>query len=325
MKRLYIIGNGFDLEHGLETKYSQFKKYLINKHPNYYQEYDGLLESKIGNHGEIVFDMDELVGAIISVIDHIDSEFANQKDYPEWNKLEEHVGTKYAYTILDHNEFFLNKNDWGNMNDSYDKVRISSYNNNEILSGDLEAAYTSFKGLFDDWVRDYCANISFDCVGKIDTPSFKDSVFLNFNYTSTLEDVYGVDRNNICYVHGYAKDYNSEIFFGHGEKNVRFELSDVYLGAENSFEDILKKMRKDTEKAFRNNTDFFNRLGSIEEIYSFGFSFSDVDMEYIDAIRSRVNVEKVIWYFNKHDYIEKRESIKRIADMGFKVAKTEIW
>ena len=48
-------------------------------------------------------------------------------------------------------------------------------------------------------------------------------------------------------------------------------------------------------------------------------------MEYIDAIRSRVNVEKVIWYFNKHDYKEKRESIKKIADMGFKVAKTDIW
>ena len=29
MKRLFIIGNGFDIAHGLNTKYSHFMKYLL--------------------------------------------------------------------------------------------------------------------------------------------------------------------------------------------------------------------------------------------------------------------------------------------------------
>lgn len=29
MKTLYILGNGFDIAHGLKTKYSDFYKYLL--------------------------------------------------------------------------------------------------------------------------------------------------------------------------------------------------------------------------------------------------------------------------------------------------------
>ena len=32
MKRLWILGNGFDLSHGLNTSYEDFRKYLIAKY-----------------------------------------------------------------------------------------------------------------------------------------------------------------------------------------------------------------------------------------------------------------------------------------------------
>ena len=37
MDKLYIIGNGFDLNHELNTRYTDFKEWLKNKKPNIYK------------------------------------------------------------------------------------------------------------------------------------------------------------------------------------------------------------------------------------------------------------------------------------------------
>lgn len=29
-----------------------------------------------------------------------------------------------------------------------------------------------------------------------------DALFINFNYTETLESIYGISRHQICYIHG---------------------------------------------------------------------------------------------------------------------------
>ena len=34
MDKLYIIGNGFDCAHGLPTKYSDFRKYVVSQIPD---------------------------------------------------------------------------------------------------------------------------------------------------------------------------------------------------------------------------------------------------------------------------------------------------
>lgn len=34
---LYIIGNGFDIAHGIECKYTDFRDYLGENHSDYYE------------------------------------------------------------------------------------------------------------------------------------------------------------------------------------------------------------------------------------------------------------------------------------------------
>lgn len=41
-----------------------------------------------------------------------------------------------------------------------------------------------------------------------------DNIYLSFNYTNTLEKLYGVRKNNICYIHGDAS-INNQLIFGH--------------------------------------------------------------------------------------------------------------
>ena len=70
MNRLFIIGNGFDLAHGLKTKYSDFKEYLKNT----------------GQHD------------IVSIIDkHVSKDTKDTKDTKEWNSLESDMGQYVRY------------------------------------------------------------------------------------------------------------------------------------------------------------------------------------------------------------------------------------
>lgn len=325
MKTLYIIGNGFDLKHCLKTKYSHFKEWLIREYPEYSVDFDGLLECKMGKDGGWVFDENDLVGAIISVIDCIDASYVDKENPVEWNTLEKYVGVEYAHMIFDHHSFFLDDVDCNNTDDSNDKERIRATYNNEDISNDLRIAYTQLKNIFELWVREYLANLSFDNITKIETPNFGDSVFLNFNYTHTLEEVYGIDRKNICYIHGCARDYSTEIFFGHGREDEGVGISENYLGVQYSFQLLANDMEKDTKKVLGNNIDFFRKLKTVEEIYSYGFSFSDVDMEYITVIGRLVDLGKVVWYLNKYDAENNPDYKDRIAELGFKVEETNIW
>lgn len=45
----------------------------------------------------------------------------------------------------------------------------------------------------------------------------ENNFFITFNYTKTLEEIYGINENYICHIHGYI-DEDSNILVGHGEK-----------------------------------------------------------------------------------------------------------
>nr|WP_292620255.1 AbiH family protein [Mesorhizobium sp.] len=40
--------------------------------------------------------------------------------------------------------------------------------------------------------------------------------FLNFNYTPSLQDLYGVPDANILHIHGAARDPDAKLILGHG-------------------------------------------------------------------------------------------------------------
>lgn len=69
MKTLYIIGNGFDCYgHDMNTKYADFRKFLINKYPEFNENFGGILESTLMPDGDEVYNMDEVVGSLIRTI-----------------------------------------------------------------------------------------------------------------------------------------------------------------------------------------------------------------------------------------------------------------
>ena len=111
----------------------------------------------------------------------------------------------------------------------------------------------------------------------------------------------------MCHIHGYAKDDTSEIRFGHGEEsNTR--ASDSYWGIDDAFDDMVSYLKKDTAGAIKKHRSFIDRLKGVNKVYSYGFSFSDVDMCYIEEISNVLEPKKVRWYFNTYDWKNNRFS-----------------
>lgn len=316
MRTLFIIGNGFDCyAHGLKTCYRDFKDYLTEKFPEYDPDFDGILESTLMPDGDEEYDMDDVVGSIIRTIDECGD--------PNWSTLEACLGQKYVESILADNEWVMNEIDW-QLDDENDKeIRHSIYNNEDLSQG-ITGAYSKLKELFEEWVRECLGSIDYHNVNKITKPSFRNALFINFNYTHTLETLYDVSPSNVYHFHGDAKDTSSEIYFGHGEEEA-ISISDSFFGAQSAFEELMSFMRKDTAKVLRENATFFNRIKNVSKIYSYGFSFADVDMCYIEEIARSVDPSKVRWYFNRFDIKNKPDCVDKIRRMGFKVRKSHRW
>lgn len=372
MANLFIIGNGFDLAHGIKSSYEHFHQYLRNKYGDFQNSKWIIPYVYADNKKCSEIDAANLVMRLVSLA---------EKDGNLWSDFENSLG-KFDYARFFESEGF----------DEYTHLTQLS----------LEISIPLIKEFFSDWV----SSIDIDKVKKID--SFdrlidrENDYFVCFNYTSTLEKVYSA--KNVCHVHGNTKE---NIILGHGElakiklegrddsrkikndrklfkmkkeKKNRFKTRKIisryltfkeiclvnfslakngkrgkiqrnlykelekmienYLNKyryryiysysyqkekeeffqsknqqiieiENSLNKIQSLLRKDTDKALQTIINFINDIDlsvSIDNIYSIGFSYSDVDMKVIQII-SLLGAKN--WYLNKYKksefYVQKRK------------------
>ena len=99
MKKLYIIGNGFDIAHGLDTEYWNFRSFLSDNHPQFLENF------------EYWYD--------VGRVDFSDPRFsANAREQWErrtkvklWYELENVMGSPNIYEMMDRSESVLNDMD----------------------------------------------------------------------------------------------------------------------------------------------------------------------------------------------------------------------
>jgi hypothetical protein len=226
----------------------------------------------------------------------------------KWKDVETTLG------ILDYSECF----DWmAYERDSDGDIDLRKQaNTNEDIATNLMLPMTKITEYFSDWID--TLEISDEISMKEDFAKLinvNEDLFLTFNYTETLEQVYGA--KNVCHIHGMQGE---EILFGHGNDtdNSEENMKD-YLGAENALDQIQASLRKDTAGALEQNIDFFDSIDSrVDKVYSFGFSFSEVDAVYMEQICRRLTNPNVVWYLNGYDNKVKRyEYMKSISKCGY--------
>ncbi|MHA4067887.1 bacteriophage abortive infection AbiH family protein [Bacillus cereus] len=301
MSNLFVIGNGFDIDHKLPTKYVNFHEYLIENYPNAVDKdvtFD--ISGREDQHGSIQFDEDEVVAFLIDLISRaeVDGEY--------WQDIETSLGH------LDYDQYFdemsyLYDNDHNS--DSYEWELANIY---EGVASNFRLVTLKIKELFAEWIN----TIDIDEVEPKE--SFCELLdpyidhFLTFNYTSVLEEVYGA--MDVEHIHGMQR---SDIIIGHGICGRDFQSGPT--GTEWELSQIHDSLRKDTRKIIEQKQDFFNDLTSIEKIYSYGFSFSSVDLPYIEEICDKLDTTNIIWFLHDFSSEEVRDGYKKIIrQCGFK-------
>jgi hypothetical protein len=142
--------------------------------------------------------------------------------------------------------------------------------------------------------------------------------FFTFNYTRTLERIYGVSENDICHIHGVSQDSKNinnfaseDLIFGHGEESFGTNVTNIFTTAYNI-------AKKPVNQCIVNNELFFEKLGDMNSIYSYGFSFSDVDMPYVSKICNSIrDTSTVVWYLNDFNPNEHEILKRKIVASGF--------
>lgn len=310
MERLFIIGNGFDIVHDKnpleekKTTYKAFRRYLIEdimetSENKIRQDLISAPEGTIDSDGSLIFNKQETAAFLTQTIDNIDK---------NWNEFETDLGILELDDEMVDLDYILDKEG------DPDYWAIADLN--ESLSDNLKIPVLSIIDLFSDWINTIDKNI-FSKKDSFDNFLTDNDLFLTFNYTNVLEDLYDVPEQRICHIHG---NQYSNIIVGHGF-DEQHEDTTYSLGASDNLNEIHNRLRKDTKKAFKQHENFFTRLFSSEvaEIYSYGFSFSEVDRYYLQKIINNLSTGEITWFLHEYNLEEQRNQfISVLKELGFK-------
>ncbi|MFP7442915.1 bacteriophage abortive infection AbiH family protein [Bacillus infantis] len=303
MVNLFVIGNGFDLDHKLETSYNHFRDYLISVYPEIKMDELIVPNEKNLPDGGIEYDDVEVLSMLFYLIN-----MAEQNE-EKWSNIETALG------YLDFSEAFDGFDDILDKDGDIDMWKTAY--RNEDLSSQLIIPTTKIQNFFWKWVNSisiHSASPKNDFIKLLKD----DDQFLSFNYTETLEVVYDISPEDICHIHG--KQYE-EIYFGHGNKENYYDrYMQSHIGSQDGLSNIDEQLRKKTDKALEENLGFFESLrdANINKIYSYGFSFNEVDAIYFLEIFKQIDTENVTWYFNDFDKSNIGIYMEFLKNCGFK-------
>ncbi|MDK0813381.1 AbiH family protein [Clostridium perfringens] len=300
---LNIIGNGFDLYHGLPSSYYYFGCYLIKNEPEFYEEI-----GKIYNFSWI-----KSIGPAIA---H-DYKYVVEDIF--WREFEKHLGDVDEFFIIDTHEDDLGL-------EYNDPVDIEM-NENEIAE--------RLKRHFVNWVIDTLDkeenyNIIERLMKKISSRVMfnDDDYFIEFNYTHMLQRLYKISDDKIHYVHGECLgEDDDELIIGHGN-NQRIDEIKKYIEELEKNYDFTQKMsnnineyycllryieslKKDVSVHSKMCNEFYEKIDdNLDYINVYGLSLGEVDIPYLQQIRLRWPNSK--WNFSYY-YSEDEARIVDVA------------
>ncbi|MCF1585811.1 bacteriophage abortive infection AbiH family protein [Tetragenococcus koreensis] len=280
MSRLFIIGNGFDKAHCLPTDYSNFKEFVCKS---------------------------ESGGGVYTIIHNAEQKYNSYgNSSKEWSGFEELLqcidlasySPKEFCTLAESLEPGIDGEKFIGKKES-DQI----YFMNSLILNRINKLFNAWIGTINPkkGTINKCLDIN------------KNDEFLNFNYTTTLEDLYDVDKEKINYLH--RKDSNAKGYryiFGFEEYEERMfkrNLCSVFNQAIREFIKPVNVLIQNGEVDYLNN---------IEEVYFWGFSLSTVDKPYIERIfnshKETINTVKLCkyqFYNDREKYLELDALIKK--------------
>ena len=270
---LYIIGNGFDLAHGMKTSYENFHQWLLD----------------IDNgHNSAVYRLETLYPNI-------------KNTNGRWCDIESALGSVTMEEAVEFDRYFQEYSD-------EDSDEDSSYDNYQC-GGNIKNVVDTLPFLLRQWI----ASINTDGV-TILFDLWKDAKFLSFNYTRTLENIYGVDNNSVLHIHETIIG-NRPLVVGYGEAIFESENYSSDNEEENTtrIKNILSHCRKPVMEILEEPKpkNWLKGLSNISAVIVYGHSCSNVDKPYFEKVANCIK-EDAHWTFYVYDS-SKNSAIEKFA------------
>ncbi|WP_343209379.1 AbiH family protein [Anaerolentibacter hominis] len=291
--RLYFLGNGFDLSHNLDTSYLNFKHYLRDNYSSLYLKF---------------IKMYEIYGDDADMF---------------WSDFENNLACLSNYYLFD----MVNSNNCDfNIGKPYDTAwkRDVLISNLDVYS-ELQQAFISWAGEKDRdtiKVKYKISKLFFSYDRKCVDGEEGSDFFLVFNYTHTLERVYGINKEYVFRPHGEVGKNCLEPQFGHGNddciskvNNLYNETADMYERvAYNWAEEYLRLTRKNVNE-FLSDVDIFYDSHNLnpDTICVIGMSFGKADIPYFRQAHNNFSRAKwIISYHKDEDGNDQRKYFIRV-------------
>jgi Bacteriophage abortive infection AbiH len=270
-KILYIIGNGFDLWHGLPTTYKHFYSYARE------------------------------------TLDEIEKYFSSDAGDDElWYDFENNLGHfKSRVFYRDHD----------NTDPASDDFRPShAYSLEDDLTQQSEDLVVSLQEIFREWIGEIDVS---DAVKRIEFSS--ENRFFSFNYTSTLQRIYGIKNSQVFHIHGNI-DEHDELIFGHGKEFTEEpELDEegnsnrtIFSDAEGASRYPLYAFRKPVKEVLCKNKHIFESQKDVGQIIIIGHSLNDIDIPYFKKLAGcATHAHWLVLCYEASDYLHHKEQLIR--------------
>lgn len=292
MGNVFIIGNGFDLDFGLPTKYSDYadSKYWPKAAPR----------TKVTLE-EMKREMEQGLFLSIPIIPKLEHTIEDAKDKHTWFDLEQ--------------ELLVYAKEYDQTNSNY--TRFSNETQSEVISN--VNYYNKLCSTLNDYISEVQENqdiktkcIASDVLKSVVGNGFFENIY-SFNYTNlnSIAKQIGVSKD-IKYVHLHGSVLDNSIILGVDETKLR-----------NGYEIFHKSSSR-----YYHSHDLYNSLAIAREIVIFGLSFGSIDYSYFDRFFKQLSEgesvtddrKQYITIFTKDDH-SRLSIISNLRNMGINIQR----
>lgn len=291
--KLFILGNGFDISHGIPSTYSDFHNYLNENRDD--------------------------------ILDVMQNFYYIDKDSDLWSdfesSLEDDINYDSLSEIIEENIPDFSSDDFSD-GDWYDAQIYVEQQCDELLE--------NIRSGFEEWIRSL--NTSSVCKEyKLDMSAyyitFNYTEVLEYIYKIPISNILHIHNKvgeELIFGHGKKLDdfnvkealYGNENNFLSVDEEGNVESSEV--GHEKFAEDAVcvfyDKMSKHTEKIIHNHSYFFNNLSDVDEVIILGHSYNEIDLPYFRKIAESVN-KKAKWFLYYYSDKDKENAEKTMKEI----------
>lgn len=267
-KKLDIIGNGFDLHHGIPSAYKRF--------------------------GAYVEDVDRTVYRLIDRYFSLDDKF--------WGEFETRLAEFDADLVMDDNSVYLasyGADDWSDAGHHDYEYEIEQT---------VRGLSKTLRAHFADWVRALpippasavARPVPIDPTALFLTFNYTPTLQRTYGVTETrILHIHGRSADatsELVLGHGWARPAEERFSPGIDED------TDVRVaGGYGLLDDYFDSTFKPTARIIADNVAFFDALSAVEEIRVMGHSLMSVDAPYFEAIIDRIDLSRVRWKISVYD------------------------